>query len=252
MRALKLGSIVGLCLAAWGLQPAAAAEGGKDRCVIPFELRSADFPLPAFKRRLQQSSQIAILVLGSSSSMTGRPPGNPQSYVQDLDLALQTAFPGKTFVMKNLSRRMQSAAEMAQRLRSEVIPARPDLVIWQTGTVEAARHVDTNSFTDALIQGLEALRMSGIDVILVGPQIHNRLATMIDVEPYNDVLGQIADRESASFLSRFDIMRYWEENGTFAFGSQDKAAQMREAGAQSQCITQILVEQIRRAVTETQ
>ncbi|MFO1189068.1 MAG: SGNH/GDSL hydrolase family protein [Alphaproteobacteria bacterium] len=249
---MKVGSLVSLCLAAWGGYPLAAAEGGKDRCVFPDELRSANFPLPGLKKRLQQTSQIVVLVLGSSSSMTGQPARNPRSYVQDLDLALQAAFPGKTFVLKNLSKRMQSAAEMAQRLPADVISGRPDLVIWQTGTVEAARHVDTNSFTDALIQGLEALRRAGIDVILVGPQTHNRLATMIDVESYNDVLGQIADRESASFLSRFDIMRYWEESGTFVLGSQDKGAQMREAGAQSQCITQILVEQIRRAVTETQ
>jgi cellobiose-specific phosphotransferase system component IIB len=171
--------------------------------------------------------------------------------VRGFEPALRTAFQGKTIEIRNLSARTQSGVQMAQRIVAEVIPARPDLVIWQTGTVEASRHVDPNDFSESLALGLKKLRTAHIDLVLVGPQTRSRLASMIDVEPYNDLMAQIADRESVPFLSRFDIMTFWEENEVFDIRSQDQAVQMSEAAAQSQCIAQLLADQIKRAVAAT-
>lgn len=192
-----------------------------------------------------------MVVIGSASSLPGDTARRAPAYLAGIETALQEAFPGKTFTLGNLSSRAQTNAQMVQRTGPEVIPARPDLVIWQTGTVEAARHVDINAFSETLAAGLKDLKAARIDILLIGPLLRSRLATMIDVEPYNDVMAQIADRESVPFLSRYDIMRYWDENAVFDLGSQDQAVQMREAGAQNHCIMLMLVEQIRSAAMET-
>jgi cellobiose-specific phosphotransferase system component IIB len=168
--------------------------------------------------------------------------------VEGLEASFQKVWPGKTPVLRNLSSRAQSVAQMAARIKTEVIPARPDLVIWQTGTVDAARHIDTNAFAATLSEGLDQLRRARIDVVLIGPQRRSRLASIIDVEPHQDIMAQIADRESVPFLSRFDIMTYWEENEVFDLGAADQAVQIREASAQSRCLLLLLIEQIHHAV----
>ena len=249
MRASILGLMVGFVL--WTGEPAWAAADKRDRCDVPEELRSTSYPLAEFSKRLKQSDHLAVVVLGSASSLPGGTARQAPPYVVGMEAALQEAFPGKTFTLRNLSSRAQANAQMVQRIGPEVIPARPDLVIWQTGTVEAARHVDINAFSATLAAGLTDLQAARIDVVLMGPQLRSRLATMIDVEPYNDVMAQIADRESVPFLSRYDIMRHWDENAVFDLGSQDQAIQMREAGAQNRCIMLLLVEQIRGAATVT-
>lgn len=231
-------------------RPAIAARL-PDRCAVPDSLIAVDHPLPAFKKRLAQSDRILVIVIGSASSMMSSSSRSLSSYVRGFESAFRAAFQGKTIEIRNLSSRTQSGVQMAQRIVAEVIPARPDLVIWQTGTVEASRHIDPNSFSESLALGLRELRAAHIDLVLIGPQTRNRLASMIDVEPYNDLMAQIADRESVPFLSRFDIMTFWEENDAFDIRSQDQAIQMSEAGAQSQCIAQLLADQIRRAVAAT-
>ena len=47
--------------------------------------------------------------------------------------------------------------------------AKPDLVIWQAGTVDAMRGVETDTFRNELQDGVETLQNGGADVVLMNP-----------------------------------------------------------------------------------
>ncbi|MEK9971084.1 MAG: hypothetical protein VW600_18260, partial [Ferrovibrio sp.] len=99
-----------------------------------------------------------------------------------------------------------------------------------------AQRVDINSFSESLNRGLEQLKSYGFDVLLVAPQYRMRLAAMVDVEPYNDVMAQIAAAEEVVLFPRFDIMRHWAENESFDLRNSDQAVQLREAEAENRCL----------------
>lgn len=220
-----------------------AAEG--PRCNVPDDVLYTEQAMPRVARRLAAGQPLRIVVLGSSSSLqTTR--GLPRSYAVGLPEALTRSLKGAALQITNLSERTLTAAQMAAMIRR--LPAeRPDLVIWQTGNVDAAQKVDINSFSEALKSGLEQLQSYGADVLLVAPQYRMRLAVMVDVEPYNTAMEQIASAEDVVLFPRFEIMRHWSEADRFDFRTSDLALQMREAEAQNRCLADQMADMIAAA-----
>src|SRR3546814_12143191 len=112
--------------------------------------------------------------------------------------------------------------QMAEKLARTVASMQPDLVLWQTGNVDAAQQIDINDFSAALEDGIAALRKSGIDVVLMAPQYRMRLSVMVDVAPYDRVMSQPGNAADVVVFPRFDIMRPWADNGTFDPPTHDK------------------------------
>src|SRR3546814_9874162 len=117
--------------------------------------------------------------------------------------------------------------EMAEKLSRTVASRQPDLVLGQTGNVDAAQQIEINDFSAALEDGIAALRKSGIDVVLMAPQYRMRLSVMVDVAPYDRVMSQLGNAEDVVVFPRFDIMRHWADNGPFDTRSDDLAMQMQ-------------------------
>ncbi len=228
--------------------PVQAQESSPGRCALPGSLRFVDAPLPHLAKRLAANTEIRILVLGSSSSLKHESGGLTRTYIAGLPEALETRFPGRRFVIDNRSLRTQSVQDMLRRIKAEVLPAQPDLVVWQTGNVEAARQTDINSFAIALTEGLQKLRGAGIDAILIAPQYRARLAPMVDAGAFDQHMGWIGDAEGVPVFPRYDMMQFWSENEVFDLQSKDQAKQMQEAGMLNGCLAQHLAEMIRRAV----
>jgi cellobiose-specific phosphotransferase system component IIB len=229
-----LGLTVLLLWAAAG-QPVMA--GDDPRCSVPDALLYADQPMPRVAKKLATGQPLRILVLGSSSSLQTAK-GLPRSYAAGLPDALTNRLKPAGIEIENLSERTLTAAQMAAIIAQRAAALHPDLVIWQTGNVDAAQKIDINSFSASLHNGLEHLKSHGFDVMLVAPQYRVRLSVMVDVEPYNDVMDQIASAEEVVLFPRFEIMRHWTEADSFDLRSNDLAVQMREAEAQNRCLAE--------------
>ena len=228
----------------WTVGSHAAEE---PRCAVPDDVLYTEQAMPRVARKLAGQQPLRIVVLGSSSSLqTAR--GLPRSYVAGLPDALASRLNGASLQIENLSERTMTATQMAAAIAQRVPALRPDLVIWQTGNVDAAQKVDINSFSEALKSGLEHLQSYGTDILLVAPQYHQRLAVMVDVEPYNDVMQQIASAEDVVLFPRFEIMRHWAEEDRFDSRTTDQAKQMREAEAQNRCLADQMADMIAAAV----
>jgi len=225
----------------------ANARAADERCNVPDDVLYTEQAMPRVARKLAASQPLRIVVLGSSSSLqTTR--GLPRSYVVGLPEALASRLNGASLQIENLSERTMTATQMAAAIAQRVPALQPDLVIWQTGNVDAAQKVDINSFADALKSGLEHLQSYGADILLVAPQYRLRLSVMVDVEPYNDVMEQIASAEDVVLFPRFEIMRHWAEEDRFDSRTTDQAKQMREAEAQNRCLADQMADMIAAAV----
>jgi len=241
MRILRALSMLPLLLLPFGVV-------AQERCGMPDSLRFVDTPLPNLAQGIKARGELRITVLGTSSSLKHESGGIARTYVAGLQEALEARFPTKRFTIDNRSVRTQSVQDMLRRISAEVIPAKPDLLVWQTGNVEAARQTDINSFGEPLSEGLKLLRKAGIDVILIAPQYRARLSPMVDAGRIDQYMGWIADAAGVPVFPRYDMMKFWAENGVFDLQAKNQETQMNEAGMMNGCLAQHLAEMIRRAV----
>lgn len=229
------------------LWTASSSAAEDPRCAVPDDTLYAEQAMPRVARKLAANQPLRIVVLGSSSSLQTTK-GLPRSYVAGLPDALSSRLSGVNLQIENLSERTMTATQMTAAIAQRVPALQPDLVIWQTGNVDAAQKVDINSFAEALKSGLEHLQSYGADILLVAPQYRMRLSMMVDVEPYNDVMERIASAEDVVLFPRFEIMRHWSEEDRFDVRTTDLAKQMREAEVQNRCLANQMADMISAAV----
>lgn len=211
---------IGLLLAALlsgGREPARGAEAGPD-CRVPPDLIATDRRLPALARRFHEKQPVTIVALGGASTAGTAAGGNGQkAYPHYLEAALQQRHKGVPIAVLNKGVARQTAREMIERFQEDVYANEPALVLWETGTVDAVRGTDVDEFATSLVEGVQALRQHGYEVILIDMQYNPSTVSVIDFEPYFDALRRTADLEDVYLFRRFDIMKYWSEAGIFDF-----------------------------------
>jgi len=126
---------------------------------------------------------------------------------------LRTLFPGIEVQVSVRGGRGLLATEMLDLLRKELTLKRYDLVIWQTGTVEAVRNMPPSEFGQTLTDGAQAVQESGGDLILVDPQFSRFLQTNSNLDPYFQALQQVSAMPGVVLFHRYDLMRGWANDG---------------------------------------
>lgn len=218
MRVLLVASIVA------GLLIASSARAEEAGCAVPAYLLATENALPKVAEAVKTSKRLNILVVGSGSSALAGSDGVSASYPARLEAALRETLAGVAVSVKTDLRPKKTAAEAAESFgpMMEKLPQeqKPDLIVWQTGTVDAIRSVDPDDFRAALDSGVGALQKAGSDVLLMNLQYNPRMETMLSVGPYNDTIRVVAQDHQIPMFDRFSIMRHWSDVGDFdLFGS---------------------------------
>ncbi len=194
-----------------------------DECAIPAELLQDDARLEMTKAHLAPGKTLKIVVIGGSST-AGTAAGSPdKSYPQRLQEILSERHPGTTVVVKNKGLAHQSAKQMLDRFDRDVIAEHPTLTIWETGITDAVRGIDPEEFTATMQSGLDRLKESHIESMLIDMQYSRATASIINFENYLNALHHIGDVNDMYVFRRYQIMRYWSENGVFDFDNWPKA-----------------------------
>ena len=102
-----------------------------------------------------------------------------------------------------------------------MIPLKPTLVIWETGTTDAVQGTDLDEFRQAVQAGIDRLRASGVEVVLMDAQFSRQTHAVINFDRYETVLREVTDANEVPLFRRHDIMRHWAENGLFDFITVD-------------------------------
>ena len=177
-------------------------------CEAPVNLLRFNAPLPGLSSALASSKPIRIVALGSSSTQ-GIGASSPKAcYPSRLQGELRKRYPDKEIIVDNLGVGGQLATDMIPRIKKDVLPLHPNVVIWQTGVNDAMRQVDVDKFRQTVMLGIDQLQQAGIDVVLLDMQYFPRADTIAAFPRYLAALRQIAEARKVPILQRFAIMKY--------------------------------------------
>jgi len=193
--------------------PAVALAG--PTCEIPGYLLSGNNDLKRVAASAKDAHRLTIAVVGTGSSALAGPDGPNSAYPARLEAALNHRLPGLAVKVVPLVRSRQTADDLAKGMVKLLIDEKPDLVVWQTGTVDAIRRVDPDNFRAALDEGVETLNKGAADVILMNMQYSPRTDTMIALGPYADAMRVVAQQHEVPLFDRLAIMRHWSDTGAF-------------------------------------
>jgi hypothetical protein len=198
------------------VSPAAIAQPEEpETCDVPSYFVASDAQLTRVQAAVKKTKHLEILVLGTGSSALGGAEGAAKAYPARLQAALQRRLPGVTVNVVSQAKIRQTTADMAKTLDKLLIDAKPALVLWQTGTVDAMRGIDPEDFRSTLDDGVEMLQTGHTDVVLINMQYSPRTESMIQLGTYADNMRVVARDRDVPLFDRLGLMRYWNDNGTF-------------------------------------
>jgi lysophospholipase L1-like esterase len=188
-----------------------AAAQASAACTAPTELLSVMRPLMRTASHLATGRQLKIVALGSSSTAGAGASSPSHSYPARLEAELRARMPGVDIVVVNRGVNGEDAAEMLARLDDDVIAERPDLVLWQVGTNAVLRNFDVAGEAPLIRAGVDRLKASGADVVLMDSQYAPAVVEKTDNQAMLDLLDVIAGERSTGIFHRFAIMRHWQQ-----------------------------------------
>lgn len=204
--------------------------------------------LPVARKSIAERKQLRIIALGSSTT-AGYGVSNPAfAYPTQLRIGLEKALPGVDIDVINRGIGGQDVEEMAARMRAEMEGNPASLVIWQTGTNAAIRHMPLDKFDKTLRAGLKLGKSLGADFVLMNLQYVPAVVAAPDKEGYEKIMASAAADYSAGLFRRYDIMREWYQDGMpYAQFVQLDGLHLNDFG--QKCIGRLLTRSILDALT---
>jgi acyl-CoA thioesterase-1 len=228
-------------------------------CDIPAEFTTPWAPLPRVNTALTGSTGLAILALGSGSTVgdTGGA-GGPAlafhlpgaSFPYRMLETLRKMRPSLRFDLTVKGGRSMTAETMLSILRQELAAHHYDLVLWQTGTVEAVLGQRPDALRGVLEDGAEVAAKAEADLVLIDPQFSRFLRANADLSPYETVLQQMTTTAGVTLFHRFDLTQGWVTEGQFDLERVSKDQRDQTISLLNNCLGQALAQYILTGAAE--
>lgn len=201
-------------LAAFALcAPATAQESAL--CSAPLEARSLEHAPVHFRERIAQGKPLKIVAIGSSSTSGAGASSPVATYPSRLEAELKARLPGLPITVLNKGIGGEEAQQMVARFEADVFEEAPDLVLWQLGSNSVLRDHPTPG--EVIRRGVERLKDSGAEVILINPQYAPKILVKPGIEQAVDVITATARDAEVGLFDRFAAMRHWSETEKMSF-----------------------------------
>ena len=138
-------------------------------CTVTKALSQLDAPIARMTKRLDAHEPVTIVALGSSSTAGAGASSAAFSYPSRLARELKFRFPRETIDVINFGANGEEAPDMMTRMDA-ALARNPDLVLWQIGTNAVLRDKSIPDVGNSLEAGIERIKNSGSDVLLIDPQ----------------------------------------------------------------------------------
>src|SRR6516225_3476965 len=227
----------------------AAAEWSEFTCRGPTEFSQLNYPLRHSTRRLANGEPLTIVAIGSSSTSGAGASSPAMSYPSRLAVELKQRFPGREITVLNRGVSGQETKEMMARFATDVIPAHPDLVLWQVGTNSVLRDHPLRPHAVLLHEGIEQLKEAGADVVLMDMQYAPRVLAKPEVQGMEDQIAFAAKAENVDLFARFAVMRNWHEIRHIPFDAFVAPDQLHMNDWGYACVANLLAAAINEAAT---
>ncbi len=222
------------------------------QCKVPDDTAFIAAPLPRLARRLKSpdslTSALTIVVIGSGSAAGSGTSAKDAAFPYRLETRFARTFARPKMRLVVLAEMGQTAPAMFDRIAREVVPLRPALVVWQTGSADAVRGIAPIEFGSAVERGIGLLHDKGSDVLLIDSQFSPRASLLVNTDAYRDAVRWNARRFDVPLFKRYDTMHYWWSNEIFDLDAEQKANQLETADRIHDCVAALLVRLIVRGV----
>lgn len=242
-----LAALAVLAIAAVPLPASALA----DRCAAPAEFSLASGALPRTAEAVKGRRTLGVLIVGTGSSTNGGTSVPSAAYPQRLEKDLAAAFPGLSVTVETRGGRGLTAAMMLPVLTQALAEVRPDLVIWQSGTVDAVRGLDPDGYGSAISEGIEKALAARADVVLMDMQFSRFSRAAVNYGPYRLVLdGMALAHPGVVGFPRYELMRFWAASGQIDVERAPRPEWQAQTDVLHACLARKLAELIRDGVRQ--
>jgi lysophospholipase L1-like esterase len=217
-RAMKRTTVAAL-LAVLALPLSARAETPALSCDTPLDLIRLANPLSHVAQKLTAGAPITIVAIGSSSTAGAGASSPAKTYPSQLAVELKKQFPKNSITVLNRGVGGEEVGDMLKRFDNAVVAAKPDLVLWQLGTNSLIRDHMFNDHGAAIRDGLNKIRASGADVVLIDPQFAPKVIVKAEAAHMVELIATTAKVENVDLFRRFNVMKRWREADHMAFES---------------------------------
>ncbi len=197
-------------------------------------------PLARTARVLAGSGTLKIVAVGSSSTAGAGASSPTASYPSRLLVELRQRFPGHDIVMLNRGVNGEEAADMMDRFDTQVLNEKPDLILWQVGTNAILRDHPLDVAERLIHEGVQRLKGSGADVVLIDPQFSPQVIAKPEAQPMVDLIATAAKRENVGLFRRYAVMRNWRETEGMAFDAFVSPDQLHMNDWSYACVAKVL------------
>jgi acyl-CoA thioesterase-1 len=206
--ALSVAAIFATTLPA--LSQTAPQQATAPACAATSETSRLGQTLSHTARRLALGEPLTIVAVGSSSTAGAGASAPAMSYPSRLEGELRARFPGIPIKVLNRGVNGEEAPQMLARFESTVLSEHPDLVLWQVGTNAVLRD-HAGGIAPLVDEGIQRLKTSGADVVLIDPQYAPKVIVKPNVEAMVDLIARAAKAGNTGLFQRFAIMRQWNK-----------------------------------------
>jgi hypothetical protein len=197
-------------------------------------------PLEALSAAIKAGGPVDVLAVGSATTVGQGGNEGGVSFPYHMIEALHAALPKVDFELTVKGGRGMTAQEMLPVLDAAVAGHAYPLVLWQTGTVEAVRGLRPDGLHAALDAGVLHIRARGGDTVLIDPNYSRALRANAEIDPYMQVLRQVAGLPGVVLFPRYDLTRHWVQTGELDVESAPKAARVAAVDALHRCVGEAL------------
>ena len=227
----------------------APARAG-DPCDAPSDLIANAEPLRHVARAIVQRATLRILVVGTASSTMGGTSAPGTTYPVRLADDLRQRLPQVEVTLQTRGGRGMPAAELETAMVDALPEFHPDLVIWQTGTVDAVNGVDADEFAATLRTGVEKVAAAKADMVLMDQQFSRLARATVNYTPFRQAIETVANATDAVMVRRYELMRHWAESGQIDLERAPRRDWQRTADQLHACLAQVLAKAILAGVRE--
>jgi acyl-CoA thioesterase-1 len=249
MRALLSATLVAVLLLG-AVAPAAAVHPAL-RCTAPDGVTRFKVTLPHTARAIRRGEALVIVAIGSSSTQGVGASEQARTYPALLAEELRRRWPRLAVTVVNKGIGGETAEQMLARFTRDVLPYRPQLVIWQTGSNEALVSQDVQGYEKTVREGIARLKATDVDVVLMDPQYAPRVLGRPQHQTIVDTMGRVANDLNVAVFRRFAVMRQWVTSGEYRMEDILSRDQLHMNDASYHCLARLLADSLTSAALAT-
>jgi hypothetical protein len=173
--------------------------------------------LPHLGAALKPGATLSILSVGAVAD--AKPGGGltpttpPTGFFTQLSHALESGVRGLHMQVTVRGGRGLLAPTQLDLIRAALAQHAYQVVLWQTGTVDAVQDEPPEEFYRALADGADAVSQANADLVLVEPQYSRFLEANADLSPYLSAIQEVGATSGRVVFHRYDLMHDWEDAG---------------------------------------